>query len=183
MQTTNTTQKYSLSLRVLHWLTALTIMSLLTIGFYMSNLDPDAADKYALYPLHKAFGMIALLLVMLRLPTRAKGPIPDPASGLKLWESRLSQQVHIALYVAMLAMTWSGYFMNSTYAHASGIDMFGLFNIPDITEKTEYWNAICHQIHSVTAWSFIVLLTLHLAGVAKHRWFDGKEQNVLPRMI
>ena len=55
-------EKYSLALRVLHWLTAVTIMGLLVIGFYMADIDPDAPNKYELYPLHKSFGMLALLL-------------------------------------------------------------------------------------------------------------------------
>ncbi len=183
MQTMNSVEKYSKPLRVLHWVTAMTIMALLVVGFYMADIDPSAADKYDLYPVHKAFGMIALLLVMLRLPARAKGPVPSPAQGLQQWEHRLSHLVHIGLYVAMLSMTWSGYFMNSTYAYVEGVDIFGLFSVPDITSKSEFWNDIFHQVHSITAWSFVVLLSLHLAGVAKHRLLDSKGSDVLQRMI
>lgn len=183
MQTRYKEDKYSLSLRILHWLTAMTIMALLIVGFYMADIDPDAAGKYDLYPLHKAFGMIALLLVMLRLPVRAKGPVPSPSVSLKKWEQQLSHIVHIGLYVAMLSMTWSGYLMNSTYAYVQGVDIFGLFTVPDITSKSEYWNGIAHQIHTITAWSFVVLLSLHLAGVAKHRLLDDKESDVLQRML
>ncbi len=178
-----TVQKYSKPLRILHWLTAFTIMALLAVGFYMAGIDPDASDKYDLYPMHKAFGMVALLLVMIRLPVRAKGQLPPPANGLQQWEHKLSHLVHLGLYVAMLAMTWSGYFMNSTYPYVTGIDIFGLFTVPDITAKSEYWNGIAHQVHSFTAWSFVVLLSLHLAGVFKHRLLDGKEKDVLQRMI
>jgi cytochrome b561 len=180
---TNNTDKYSLPLRVLHWLTAATIMTLLVVGFYMADIDPDAVDKYDLYPIHKAFGMIALLLVLLRLPVRAKGPIPPPMEGFKKWECQLSRLVHIGLYVAMLTMTWSGYLMNSTYAYVEGVDIFGLFSVPDITPKDEYWNGVAHQFHTITAWSFVVLLSLHLGGVAKHRLLDGREKDVLKRMI
>ncbi len=180
---TQTVDKYSLALRVLHWSTALIIITLLAVGFYMADIDPKAPDKYDLYPLHKAFGMIALFLVVLRLPARAKGPVPAPAPGLQKWEHHLSQLVHILLYVAMIGMTFSGYFMNSTYAYVEGVDMFGLFSIPDITPKSEYWNGIAHNVHSFFAWSFIVLLVSHLAGVFKHRVLDGKEHDVLKRMV
>jgi len=180
---TQTVDKYSLVLRVLHWSTALIIITLLAVGFYMADIDPKAPDKYDLYPLHKAFGMIALFLVVLRLPARAKGPVPAPAAGLKKWEHHLSHLVHILLYVSMIGMTFSGYFMNSTYAYVEGVDMFGLFSIPDITPKSEYWNGIAHNVHSFFAWSFIVLLVSHLAGVFKHRVLDGKEHDVLKRMV
>jgi len=183
METMNSIEKYSKPLRVLHWITAMTIMVLLVVGFYMADIDSNAADKYDLYPVHKAFGMIALLLVMLRLPVRAKGPVPAPAQGLLKWEHQLSHWVHIGLYVAMISMTWSGYLMSSTYAYVDGVDIFGLFTVPDITSKSEFWNGIFHQIHSITAWSFVVLLSLHLAGVAKHRLLDNHENDVLKRMI
>lgn len=183
MMNTQSINKYSRTLRCLHWLTAVTIISLLVVGFYMADIDPDAADKYALYPLHKAFGMIALLLVMLRLPVRLKDPVPSPIKSFKKWEHQLSHSVHIGLYVAMFSMTWSGYLMSSTYAYVEGVDIFGIFTVPDITPKSEYWNAIAHQVHTFTAWSFVVLLSLHLAGVVKHRIVDGKENDVLKRMI
>lgn len=176
-------EKYSLTLRVLHWLTAVTIMGLLALGFYMSNIDPDAPNKYDLYPLHKSFGMVALLLVMIRLPVRLKGNVPEPASWLENWEKQLSHVVHILLYVAMLTMTWSGFLMNSTFPYVNGVDVFGLFVVPDITPKSEYWNGIAHTFHSVGAWSFVALLTLHLAGVFKHRVLDGKDKDVLNRMV
>ncbi len=178
-----TTQKYSKPMRVLHWVTAMIIMTLLAVGTYMAGIDPDASDKYDLYPLHKAFGMIALLLVLVRLPVRLKSELPAPLLGLKKWEHTLSHLVHLGLYGAMLSMTLSGYFMNSTFPYVTGIDMFGLFTVPDITPKSEYWNGICHEIHGFTAWAFAVLLTLHLAGVAKHRFMDDKENDVLPRMM
>jgi cytochrome b561 len=176
-------EKYSLPLRVLHGLTAVTIVSLLVVGFYMADIDADAVDKYELYPLHKSFGMVALLLVMIRLPVRFKGTIPAPAHWLQTWEKKLSHVVHLLLYVAMLTMTWSGLFMNSTYPYVTGIDVFGLFTVPDITPKSEYWNDIAHQFHTFAAWSFVVLLGLHLGGVFKHRMLDGKDKDVLGRML
>ncbi len=178
----NTVEKYTKPLRYLHWATALIIMSLLAVGFYMAGIDPDASDKYDLYPLHKAFGMIALFLVLIRIPVRVKGPVPSPMATLKKWEHDLSHLVHMLLYVAMLSMTLSGYFMNSTYQYVSGVDMFGLFTIPDITAKSEYWNGICHVVHEFAAWAFIVLLTLHIAGVVKHRMLDDEGSDVLKRM-
>lgn len=176
-------QKYSFPLRILHWLTAFTIMALLAVGFYMSNIDPDAPNKYELYPLHKSFGMVALLLVMIRLPVRLKGNVPEPASWLENWEKQLSHVVHILLYVAILTMTWSGFLMNSTFPYVNGVEVFGLFTVPDITPKSEYWNGVASTIHSIGAWSFLVLLGLHLGGVFKHRVLDGKEKDVLTRMV
>ena len=101
----------------------------------MGQIPDDAPDKYDLYPIHKALGMITLLLVMIRLPVRFKSDIPEPAPGLQKWEHHLSHLIHIALYLAMITMTWSGYLMNSTYEYVKGVDIFGLFTVPDITSQ------------------------------------------------
>lgn len=175
--------RYSPAMRTLHWLCAAGIIGLLAVGFYMANIDPDAPDKYALYPTHKAFGMLILLLVLIRIPVRLRGQHPPANPTLLNWEKALSHTVHMGLYMAMIGMTVSGYFMNSTYAYVEGINMFGLFTVPDITAKSEFWNGIAHTVHSTTAWAFVILLALHIGGALKHRFLDHPEADVLGRMI
>ncbi len=175
--------KYSLSLRVVHWVMAALILGLITVGFYMSNIEADAPDKYELYPIHKSLGFIVLMLFFIRVVTRLKSHIPAPPEGLLNWEVRLSHFVHGLLYVSMISMAFSGYMMNSTYAYVEGLDMFGLFTVPDITEKSEYWNSIFHTVHEYTAYILVGSLVLHLAGVVKHKFMDASENDVLGRMV
>lgn len=177
------TEKYPLSLRVLHWLMATLIIGLLAMGFYMSGIPDEAANKYDLYPLHKSLGMIVMFLLLIRLPTRWRGPLPENSTGLEAWEHKLSHLVHVLLYAAMFATTFAGYFMSSFYSEAGPIEMFGLFTIPFITDKSDAISSIFHNIHSIGAWSFVVLLSLHIAGVVKHRYFDQPESDVLPKMM
>lgn len=102
----------------------------------MAGIDPGAPDKCALYPLHKSFGIVALLLVMLRLPVSFKDSVPEVASWLQDCEKTLSHVVHILLYVAMLTLIWSGFLINSTFEFVNGVDMFGLFTMLGITPKS-----------------------------------------------
>ena len=178
-----TSNKYPAPLRVLHWLSAALILGLLVIGFYMADLPSDAANKYDLYPMHKAFGMIALFMLLVRLPLRLKGPVPKAPEGLLAWELKLSHVVHIGLYVAMFSMMLSGYLMNSTFEYVNGVDIFGLFTVPDITPKSAYWNGVAHTVHTVSAWSLVGLLVLHLGGVIKHKYLDQAGSDVLERMV
>ena len=175
--------KYSISLRVVHWAMAALIFGLIAVGFYMSNIDPDASDKYELYPIHKSLGFIVLMLFFIRVVTRLKSHVPAPPKGLQRWEVSLSHAVHGLLYVSMFSMAFSGYMMNSTYAYVEGLDMFGLFTVPDITEKSEYWNGIFHTVHEYTAYTLVGSLVLHLAGVVKHKYMDASENDVLARMV
>jgi len=175
--------KYSRSLRVVHWVMATLIFGLIAVGLYMSDIEADAPDKYDLYPIHKSFGFIVLMLFFVRIITRLKSHIPAPPQGLLRWEVRLSHAVHGLLYVSMFSMAFSGFMMNSTYAYVDGLDMFGLFTIPDITAKSEYWNSIFHTIHEITVYVLVGSLVLHLAGVVKHKFMDASENDVLARMV
>ena len=173
--------KYPLSLRALHWFMALLIIGLLIVGFYMAGIPDDAANKHDLYPLHKSFGFIALLLVMLRIPTRLTAKVPNPLEGLANWEKQLSHFAHILLYLAMFTMAVSGYFMSATFG--SSISLFGLAEVPMIVSKNEYWNGVFHEIHEYAAWLLAGTVILHIAGVIKHRFVDAPGSDVLPRMM
>jgi len=161
----------------------LMILGLIAVGFYMTDLAADAPNKYDLYPLHKSTGLAVLMLFVVRLISRLRGPLPAPKSGLETWEVNLSHLVHGVLYVTMFSMAASGFMMNSTYPYVEGLDMFGLFTVPDITEKSEYWNGIFHTVHTVSAWIMSGALVLHIAGALKHRFFDAPERDVLARMV
>lgn len=177
------TDKYSNAMKVLHWVVGLMILSLLAVGFYMADIPDDAANKYDLYPLHKAFGFIALILVLTRIVVRVFSKVPELPDSLQPWEKKLSHAVHGLLYIAMIVMTWSGYLMSSFFPHADGIDIFGLFKVPDLVEKSEEWSGFFHTIHEFGAWAFSALLILHIGGVIKHRFFDEEGSDVLRRMI
>ena len=67
--------------RVFHWLRALVVIGTLSVGLLMVNLPDELPAKFELlYPNHKQFGLLALLLglVQLVLRTRARHRLPAP---------------------------------------------------------------------------------------------------------
>jgi cytochrome b561 len=62
----NTDNHYGIIAKLFHWLIAIAIISLITVGFIMSDMPPSP-DKYELYGMHKASGVIVLMLVTLRV--------------------------------------------------------------------------------------------------------------------
>ena len=183
MNDSNPLIKYPFTLRLVHWVSAFMIIFLLVVGIYMAELDPNTANKYDFYPIHQSLGVLVMALVLIRIIVRKKSKIPAPVTGLKPWELMASKWAHRSLYLCMLLMPLSGYLMTSTYAYSEGVDMFGLFTIPDMTPKNELWSGIFHQIHSLTSWLLLIILLAHVFGVIKHKLFDTKDKNVLPRML
>lgn len=62
----NKTDSYGFVLKFIHWATALLILGLLFVGFYMTTL-PFGDSKLQIYMLHKSFGLLVLLLVVFRV--------------------------------------------------------------------------------------------------------------------
>ena len=175
--------KYPTSLRVLHWLRALLIFGLIAVGWTMTSLDDEMAEKFGeLYPLHKSFGLLVLLIVLVQIGIRALSRLPGPAD-LPTHERVLSQVVHVAIYALLLIVPLMGYAMSSTFAHSDGVTFFGL-HVPELLPKNDTAFRVFQLLHKVLAYTLLGLVVLHVAGALKHRFVDkNPKADVLPRMM
>ena len=173
---------YPLAIRVLHWLMATIILSLIVVGVYMEGLADDAANKYAFYPWHKSFGVLVIILLVIRIGFRLGIAIPPLPETINKWEKTLAHLVHGGIYLLMAAVPISGYVMSGSYEKSSGIDFFGL-KLPDLVPKNEALFDIAHELHEILPFLLLALVILHIAGAIKHRFFDNEQSDVLPRML
>lgn len=177
----NLQAKYPVSMRVLHWLISLLILTLIGVGWYMAELPKEDPNKYALYPWHKSFGMLVLMLVSLRLVNRLRSQVPPMPSVLASWELGLAKVTHCVLYLFMFAVPLSGYTMSS--AGGYDINFFGT-TLPALIAKNETIGGIAHEAHEILGFALLGLVALHAAGAIKHRLFDkDKGGDVLGRML
>ena len=175
-----TIDKYSPSMRLLHWLMALIIIGLTVLGIYMTGLD-KTPFKFQLYGLHKSFGFIALLLIALRIIIRSRSRVPALPAALTAVERKLAHAGHHALYLLMVIMPVSGYVMSSAHPERHGAWLFG-YRLPDLP-ASEFWSGLMHQTHSIAGYVLVVVLVLHIAGAVKHRISGNAEADVMPRMM
>ncbi len=174
-------ETYSLNMRILHWLMAIVIIGMLGLGIYMHELPKEAPNKMFLYSTHKSFGVLMLLFIVIRIAVRLKSEIPALPTSLKNWEKKAAHFGHKLLYLLMVLVPCSGYIMSSAFEKSSGIIFFGL-TLPDITPKNETLFEVAKEAHEIFAFTLLLVLFIHVAGVIKHRYFD-KENDVLPRML
>ncbi|GAA4893309.1 cytochrome b [Ferrimonas pelagia] len=171
--------KYALPLRLLHWLMALSLLSLIAVGWYMEGLE-KSAFKWELYGLHKSFGVLLLALWVLRVLARRSSPVPSSVGILKRWEIGLSHATHSLLYLLMLALPLSGFIMSTIDRELA---VFG-WVVPTITPQSETLGSVAHTLHGPLAYTMLGLVLLHIAGAVKHRWLDQRHQaDVLARML
>lgn len=165
--------------KAFHWAIFVLIIALLVAGEIMVDM-PKGPEKTQIYGLHKATGLLVLLLATARLGWRQTHPRPDLPAGMKDWERDLAHANHWMLYVAMFVMPLSGYTMACAYGFVPSF--YGLFTAPDIVGgKNEVLGGLAGAVHWTTGWAIVGLLAMHAVGAGKH-FFVNKDR-VVQRML
>jgi cytochrome b561 len=157
------TVRYPRAMRILHWLVAPLVISLLALGLVMEDL-PGTVRGQA-YSLHKSFGIVVLLLMLARILVRWREALPAPVAGVRSWERGLAKAVHLAFYPLLLAMPLSGFVMSQAGGHP--VALFGL-SLPVLVPQDKALGRTAYELHELIGYSLIVLILLHVGGALKH---------------
>lgn len=150
----------------LHWISALLILTLIPMGFWMQSVAE--ADKLAIYRMHAVLGIMVLLLTLVRLANRWFEPSPAPPPGLTGGKLLAFKGVHVLLYLALLVLTISGIGLNLT----SGLSdiLFGGAPGPIPDDFSQFTPRI---VHGLMARIYIGLLIAHIGGVITYQMSEG----------
>ena len=160
--------RYSTPAIVLHWLLALLIVFMVSLGWYMMSVEKEPGAEWY-FDLHKSIGLIVFTLVVLRVLWRlAHRPEPLPAS-MPVWQVKLSAWTEALLYVCMLVMPVTG-IIGAVYSRA-GLAFFGLA-LSGFATPTRAISKLMFTIHSFTVWILVGLVALHVLGGLKHLLVD-----------
>ncbi|ANY21083.1 hypothetical protein A6F68_02589 [Tsuneonella dongtanensis] len=124
---------------------------------------------------HKALGIIAFVLIVLRIVWRRRNPVPQTAP-LTVREKLWSHRVHIAIYVLMIAVPVTGFLASSFFG--SGTKFWGLFEIPSPLPKWKFGVAVGYWAHFVLAWTLLTLVAGHI-GAALYHHFVRKDRTLI----
>jgi len=172
--------EYSKSRKLFHWLIALSVIGIGTLGLYMEGLE-KSGFKFILYDYHKAFGVLALLFIIGLMVSRVGRESPQPPSGLSRGAVLTAKIVKLLMIVLIFAVIIFGYLASSAFPLKEGIWFFGV-ELPAIIGKDKELSHSLIEIHNTLAITLLAVSLLHILGVLKHRFFD-KENDVLERML
>jgi len=162
---------------VLHWLSAVLVISAWAIGALLFGRIPDTASALRIFFLgvHMTAGLTIALVVALRLALRfALEPLPRATSGNALLD-RLAPAVHAALYVAALAMAASGLAL----AVQAGLPAI-VFGDADRPLPASLHKLAAREVHAVIGTILISLVALHAAAALYHHFV--RRDGLLARM-
>ena len=158
---------YTPAAKSLHWLMAIMILGMLTLGLYMHEL-PFSPEKLQLYSWHKWFGVTLFLLVWLRLAWRLWHPAPKLPATLSPLMRGAAHAGHAALYILMIAIPLSGWLMSS--AQGFQTVWFGLIPIPDLIGRDRMLADALVLVHKTLNLALMLLLAVHVLAALWHHF-------------
>ena len=180
MQIKNTLQRYGVVAQVFHWLILLLIIGQFVLAITFDDM-PAGAEKGQIIGLHKSFGMLILLLALLRLIWRWSNPVPELPAGQNPYLRWAAKSAHAALYALIFAIPISGWLMSSLAGRT--VRFFGLFPFPGLASTDKHMAHTVAEVHEVLAYSLLALAIVHALAALLHHfvWKDEILLRMLPR--
>ncbi|MGE5490507.1 MAG: cytochrome b [Actinomycetota bacterium] len=170
-------QPYTPIAAALHWVHAGLFCALVVVGVTMVDL-PKGAERSTAYALHKSLGLLALILVAVRLYWRLRCP-PPPHPGLDARETALARITHRFLYLLLVLVPVSGFAAICFTPYP--LAFFGL-PLPKPGWPDAGLNSFFGLLHKGLLASLVLAILLHLAAALRHGWRrDGTLGRMFPR--
>jgi cytochrome b561 len=168
MAVRNSATRYGSVAMALHWLIALFIIVNICLGLYFPDLPRSDPNKFTLAQIHKSIGLTVLVLSVARVAWRLVNPVPPLPATMNAALKFLARTTQFLLYFLILAIPLTGWLMVSASRIALPTPYFFLFNWPNLPKigSHEQWE----NIHTILAWSAIVLIPIHVAGALYHQF-------------
>ena len=173
----NTANAYGAAAKGFHWLLFLMLPFSVVMGNFLAAM-PKGPEKLQAAGMHKSFGAVLLMLILLRLAWRLINEVPRLPDGTTASEAFMAKAMHWGLYALMFAQPLSGIMMSQ--AAGIPVSFFGLFEFPVFLDKSPETAKFFGAMHG-TVWILLVLAVIGHAGAALHHHFIKKD-NVLKQM-
>jgi len=150
--------------RVLHWLLAAMILTMLFVGIGM--VASISARHDWLVNLHKPLGIAILLLVIVRVVVRWRNPPPVLPADLPLLQRLAAYASQWLLYFLMLALPLVGWAMLSAGGYP--VMLGASLRLPPIFPAGPVGFAVLRHLHTWLALLLFVTFLAHMAAALYH---------------
>jgi len=162
--------RYSSLARGIHWFTALAILALAILGFWMTQrATADLWDNLTntLYGWHKLIGFTVLLITIFRFCLKRNSKIPPYPNTISPALVKIASIVHYLLYGLLFMVPMLGWAGVTAYPALITVGGFSLLAMPGIP-KSELIAKQIFQIHGLLAMTLIAVALLHIAAALNH---------------
>ena len=175
----NTKQHYGWVTITIHWLVAVIIIGLFSLGFWMVELGYYHPWYKQGPDLHRSIGIVLFALMVFRLILKIIQTKPVLISSHSKLEHLAGSLTHKLLYILVFVIMFSGYLIST--ADGRAIEVFQLITVPSLGELFSNQEDIAGLIHQYVAYSLMAIVIVHALAALKHHFID--KDNTLTRML
>lgn len=152
-----------------HWWMAGCYLLLFVGGFAMVRMPENTALQDNAYTLHKSFGALTMALLTWRIFWLQR-----------VWWRKYTRRVpkvngewirtvlmHTAIYVFMLTVPISGFFLSNSY-QSGNVPFFWMTTLPDLFPQNSAVVELARDLHFWIAYTFLAFVTLHVIDQRKY---------------
>lgn len=152
----------------MHWWMTACYVVLFVGGFSMVRSPEDTALQDNLYTFHKSVGALTMALLTGRIFILQR-----------VWWRKYTHRLpkftpewirifllHTAIYVFMLAVPLSGFFLSNSY-QSNNVPFFWLTTLPDIFPQNSAIVELARNLHFWIAYTFLAFIALHIIDQRK----------------
>ncbi|MDL2409604.1 cytochrome b [Rhizobium calliandrae] len=162
---------------ILHWLTAVLVVSLLLSIELRGFLVQGTWIRSEMQPLHVSLGILLLPTILVRIFWRlSRENLSHATNGLLNIAARV---IHLGLYGLLIAQVGLGFAV--IWARDTAFTLFGLFPIPRLFDINPAWRSTLRDLHGTVAWVIIGIAGIHALAALFHHFVLRDE--VLARML
>ncbi len=170
-------RKYGTITILFHWVTAIVMIGMFILGYWMRTLDYYSPYYQSAPRIHESIGLLMFVFVPLFLFWRLGNRNPDD-SHLKDYERLTAGIVKKLLYLLMLMLLVSGYLLSTI--GDTPVQLFNWFTIPAFITIDES-KLLVGKIHEYFAYILMLFAAIHGAAALKHHFID--KDDTLARML
>ncbi len=169
---------YTVTARVLHWITAAAILLMLPLGWASANEWGGSWQDW-LYNLHRSIGAALIPIILVRVIYRITHPPSPLPEAIPPLQRLAAAGTHGALYALLLAQPVIGWIATSAYP--APIPVFGLFELPPLWGANRPLSDRLFSLHAAFGIAIAIVVALHVAAACHHHFV--RKDRVLLRMI
>jgi len=175
-------QSYNSVAKSFHWLIVLMVAIQFTVGWIMPEIRGNTTPE-GLVSFHFSFGILILVVMLLRLVWRLTHKVPPPIAGTSQSQEFAAQSVHYLLYATLIILPITGWGLAS--ARGWTTSMFGIVTLPPLVAASNSARRLFDTLHVGTATIVAFLIAGHIVAALYHHFVlkDGLLNRMLPKSM
>jgi cytochrome b561 len=173
----NTQRQFTPSMRVLHWLMAAMVLTMLGVGVAMVA-SPESYHR--LVSIHRPLGILILLLVVIRYVNRRFSSLPPFPATMSSQERFVASSSELLFYTLLFVEPLVGWAMLSAARYP--IVLFGSLHLFPILPHSVMLYVVLRKTHTVFAYLLFLMFVSHLGAILFHTLIvrDGMFSRMAP---